>query len=397
MREISALRYNQYVEAVRQAEIKRLGYPVVGAMDESDYDLGIIPGSAFDIYLNNIGNPYQIPSSFQHHAKVFEQEVIELSSRYLGLKSETRGYITSGGTEGNFAGIWWAREFCKNLGSKPILYISDAVHYSIPKIADQLALDTVIIPTTARGAIKLPELKKLLTNHPIDRGVIMIATAGTTQLGAIDNILSIRQLLNLHITARGGVARFHLDAALLGFAMPVLFPEIYSDVLKAVDSLAISTHKLLPSRMLISGLVLTSESYLKSVFSVKESNVSYIGDVADITVSGSRSGAAALSLHYRMIKHEFHLEGRPLKTMIENNLELANYLYRTLKEISDPNEIILGDNRLTLVFPRLPHGDAIQQKYSLMPIDGNRWGICVLSHVTREIIDSFIEDYRRLS
>lgn len=393
------LRYREHIAQVRAHEAKRLGYPVVGALDQSDYDLGIIPESILDVYLNNIGNPYDMPSSFHHHAKIFEQEAIAMCAHYLGLDSSTRGYITSGGTEGNFAGMWWAREFCLNHGKSkimPKLFVSSAAHYSVLKAANQLALDIEQIPASARGAIDLNILEEQLKNHSIEQAVMVVATAGTTQTGGIDDVLAIRDLLDTHITARGGIARLHLDAALLGLALPILSPSTYLSVLASIDSIAISAHKLLASRMMISGIVLTSEAYLNSVFSGKKTKVSYIGGIHDITVSGSRSGIAAIALHHRLTQLEFENTGAPLKNYILENMRLAQYFYDELARIVPREKILLGDNQLTLVFPRPSNAQALIQEYSLMPVDQERLGVCVLSHVNKNMIDAFIQDYRSL-
>lgn len=122
----------------------------------------------------------------------------------------------------------------------PRLFVSTAAHYSVLKAANQLSLDIQQIPATARGAIDLPILEEALKNHVIEQPVMIVATMGTTQTGGIDDVLAIRDLLDTHIAARGGIARLHVDAALLGLALPVLSPSTYLSVLASVDS--ISSH-----------------------------------------------------------------------------------------------------------------------------------------------------------
>jgi histidine decarboxylase len=395
----SILRYREHVAKIKQQESKRLGYPVVGAIDESDYALGIVPGSIFDIYLNNIGNPYDIPHSFHHHAKIFEQESIALCAQYLGLDQSTRGYITSGGTEGNFAGMWWAREYALKQSQHarmPKLLISTAAHYSIVKAGNQLALEVCQLKATPRGSIDIKILEESLRNHPIDQAVIIVATLGTTQTGGMDDVLAIRDLLDTHIIARGGVARLHIDAALLGLALPIISPSMHLAILAAADSIAISAHKLLASRMMISGIVLTSGEYLTEVFAGEKNTVSYIGDIQDITVSGSRSGSAAIALHHRLMQLEFNKEGAPLKDYVLENMRLARYFHDELVKIIPRDQILLGDNLLTLVFPRPVQSTELIQQYSLMPVDHDKLGVCVLSHVTKNMIDNFIVEYRGL-
>ena len=68
--------------------------------------IGIIPGSLAETSNFCVGDPTnpQVLSRNPH-----EQEVIEIMGRLLGIPN-AGGYMTSGGTEGNLAAIWW----CKN-------------------------------------------------------------------------------------------------------------------------------------------------------------------------------------------------------------------------------------------------------------------------------------------
>jgi hypothetical protein len=46
-------------------------------------------------------------------------------------ESFLQGFVTSGGTEGNFSGLWWNRDFVQNGGHSPILLTSNQTRYSV--------------------------------------------------------------------------------------------------------------------------------------------------------------------------------------------------------------------------------------------------------------------------
>ena len=68
--------------------------------------IGIIPESLADTYNHCSGDPTNHDSKERNP---HEQEVIEIMGKLLGIPN-VAGYLTSGGTEGNLAAIW----FCKN-------------------------------------------------------------------------------------------------------------------------------------------------------------------------------------------------------------------------------------------------------------------------------------------
>ena len=100
----------------------------------------------YNYFINNPGDPFFLSENFMGHTCIFEQEVINILGQYYGLPNlEARGFVTSGGTEGNFSGLWWARDNLQAAAVRahqPIpkiaIYFSEAAHYSIGKIAEQL-------------------------------------------------------------------------------------------------------------------------------------------------------------------------------------------------------------------------------------------------------------------
>lgn len=67
--------------------------------------LGIIPGSLADTYNFCYGDPSDPKALW---GNPHEKEVVEIMGKLLGIQDVT-GYMSSGGTEGNLAAIWWCK------------------------------------------------------------------------------------------------------------------------------------------------------------------------------------------------------------------------------------------------------------------------------------------------
>ena len=103
-------------------------------------------------------------------------------------------------------GLYLARE----LHPEAMLYFSEEAHYSI------LNMPHTTVKRRADGEIDYDDLRNMLTVHQ-DRPAIILATIGTTMRGAVDDIPTIRQIINeLHIEQH----YIHADAALSGMILP---------------------------------------------------------------------------------------------------------------------------------------------------------------------------------
>lgn len=67
--------------------------------------LGIIPGSLAETFNYCSGDPTDPDTKWQNP---HEQYVITQMGKLLGIPDVT-GYMSSGGTEGNLAAIWWCK------------------------------------------------------------------------------------------------------------------------------------------------------------------------------------------------------------------------------------------------------------------------------------------------
>lgn len=423
----------------RATEIKRntqnrMGYPVTGPLygqftaqgflrERNQKNklidtriLGIEKESVADTLMLNIGGQLQVwekdsaRKPERSGAWQAEIEILYMFADYFNFSRELiRGYVTSGGTEGNLAGLWWAREYLinkskeKNNQSKqnPILYISDQAHYSILKIANILNLEYQLIQTDQNGCIDADffsaAVDQLMKQDPV-RPLIICATVGTTQLGGIDPIPEMKMILEKKVGNRGGLYSIHIDGALLGAVLPVIKPfgEINS-IFDYADSIAISGHKFLGTT-LICGVVLTKKSILESSYLHKDISVNYVGGIQDTTVSGSRSGLLVFEMHNAMHELDLHGNLKRLKKLVNQCLENAKYLAYELGLLVGKENVIHNSKQFVVVFPaplsKIANDDLVNH-YGLMTVDGNRLGVCTLAPVDTLLIERFLNDYKK--
>ena len=186
----------------------------------------------------------------------FAAEVEQLLIRALGERfgydpRETDGTFASGGSEANQTALLtaitakfpeWQTRGMRSLAAQPVLYASAESHHSIHKFArlTGLGLGAVReIPVNADLQMDVARLKAALRE---DRKAghapfLVVATAGTTNAGAIDPLpeiaaIAAEEKLWLHVDAAWGGA-----AALVPELRPLL------DGIERADSIAFDAHK----------------------------------------------------------------------------------------------------------------------------------------------------------
>lgn len=448
--------YDALLRYINELANHKMGYPVslltyLGVVDNKV--LGIEPGSLANVLLNNVGDPFKDSETSRMEVKRHERKLLAILEKYYGLPPQSiRGYVTTGGTEGNFAGLWWSKRFMINtalpqlvkkddeikqlirqeqellagLAKIPnndyqkrvvqltniienrdavakanglvqqlliptVFFTKDHTHYSIPKISEILRLNIRPIMSNDDGSMNLDNFKKELilhlSAHPLS-SIIVIANIGTTITGAVDDVPTIKKILDE--SQPKPTYTIHLDGALTGFVMPIIKPfgeiENYFDAL-GVNTLAFSAHKY-PGLSQPCGVVLARQSFFLKAFEKTERSVEYVGNILDVTITGSRSGLNVLMFYNALHSLGLDKNNDKLTEMVNENLRVAHYLYEELVKLygSDKVSYLYHFN---VIFPK-PSMD-LAKKYQLM-ITGERATICVLTNVTKELIDHFIHE-----
>src|SRR6516225_1966670 len=132
-----------------------------------------------------------------------EKETVATLAAMFGLDAHL-GHLTTSGTIANLEALYVARETHPGLG---VAY-SEEAHYTHARMCGVLGIEGIAVPVDAAGRMDPGALDALLSGGRIGT---VVATAGTTGLGAIDPVHEV-----LAVARRHG-ARVHVDAAYGGF------------------------------------------------------------------------------------------------------------------------------------------------------------------------------------
>jgi histidine decarboxylase len=312
----------------------------------------------------------------------------------------------------------------------PVLFFSDATHYSIKKLAQVLQLKSFeeiavkegyknpyepngkwpkLIPTKKDGAIDVDMLVKYASFF-IEKGypIIVNFNYGTTWTGAYDNVaLAVEKLivvLKKHrmyertIIINGKEYRrsgfwFHVDGALGAAMVPFLkmgeslkeqqksvFPEF--DFKLEIQSISMSGHKWIGIPWPC-GIYMTKNKYL-----ISNDVPSYVGSL-DSTLAGSRNGMSSLLMWDYIAQRSYD----NLKQEAKNALLLAEFAERELIKLYNNERVYRAPGSLAVIFPK-PKNIELVKKYALAS-SGDFSHLFIMRHVTEGLILSLINDLKK--
>ena len=220
-----------------------------------------------------------------------EKDVTGQLAAMFGFQTHL-GHLTTSGTIANLEALYVARELHPELG---VAYSSEA-HYTHGRMCGVLGIKGTAVGVDDAGRMDLAELDQLLAGGTIGT---VVATAGTTGLGAIDPVHEV-----LAIARKHGV-RVHVDAAYGGFFTllagqpgPAGLDPAPWLAIRDCDSVVVDPHKhgLQPYGC---GAVIFADAAVGR-FYVHDSPYTYFtsGDLhlGEISLECSRAGASAAAL-----------------------------------------------------------------------------------------------------
>ncbi len=295
------------------------------------------------------------------HRLVFRQSE-EFYQAHVQRNDSTLGMMVSGGTLGNIAALWTARNSSfsetssggiastdgvtaalKAKGSRRAVVVgSTLMHYSLRKAADLLGIgedNLVRIPVGTDSRIRLDELERCLVELKKENATVvaLVGIAGTTETGAVDPLEEMAGL------ARKYGMPFHVDAAWGG---PVLFSSRHRHLLRGIelaDTVTIDGHKQLYVPMGI-GMVLFKDPERARVIEKSANYIVRVGsvDLGRRTLEGSRP---ALSIFLHGALNMIGASG--YEQLIDEGIEKANWLANIVRKRSDFE--LLADPELNIV------------------------------------------------
>jgi len=314
-------------------------YP--GLNPASGKHAGYIPGgglypSAIADFLAAVTNRYAGIFFSSPWAVRIENICIRWMCDLIGYPEEAAGNLTSGGSMANLIGLVTARDDA-NLKAKDVdravIYTTHQVHHCVIKAIKFAGLREATIreiPMDRRFRMKADKLKKQILADKKE-GLIpltIFASAGTTDLGAVDPLIKIADI------AKDENLWLHVDAAYGGF---FLLTEHGRQVMKGIrraDSVAIDPHKglFLPYG---SGAVLVRDG--QKLYQSQHMTANYMQDTRDATQEFSPADLSPeLSKHFRGLRMWLPLQLfgiKPFRAALEEKRLLTRYFYKKVQDI----------------------------------------------------------------
>ncbi|MGV0086965.1 pyridoxal phosphate-dependent decarboxylase family protein (plasmid) [Rahnella aceris] len=188
-------------------------------------------------------------------ATIIEMKLIEWLRTQVGYQAGDAGVFTSGGTQSNLMGLMLARDafFARqghsiqqdglvgNLRKIKVL-CSENAHFSVQKNMALLGLGyqcVTLVKTDEFARMDLNDLREKVAQAQAsgDQILAIVATAGTTDAGAIDPLRAIAELAAEH------QIWVHVDAAWGGALLLSEKYRNYLDGIELVDSITLDFHK----------------------------------------------------------------------------------------------------------------------------------------------------------
>lgn len=194
---------------------------------------------------------------------IMEEHLIDWLRQKAGYGEGTSGVFTSGGTQSNLMGVLLARDWAiashwKNEdGSewsvqrdgipadamkKVKIICSENAHFSVQKNMAMMGMgfqSVVTVPSNANAQMDVAALEQTLAQLKAEGKIAacIVATAGTTDAGAIDDLKAIRKLADEY------QAWLHVDAAWGGALLLSKDYRHFLDGIELTDSITLDFHK----------------------------------------------------------------------------------------------------------------------------------------------------------
>jgi len=196
---------------------------------------------------------------------VAENQALGVLAERAGLPAGAGGCFVSGGSAGNLSALMVARDTAahrrqSDAPARPLIAISEDAHSSVGKALQVLGVGTLTVPVPGHR-LTGEALRAVLHEHPCADDVVgVVATAGTTNAGIVDDLDGVADV------AAERALWFHIDGAYGGAA--ALFAPSVREAFRGferADSFIVDPHKWLFAPFDCAALVYRRPNLAKAV------------------------------------------------------------------------------------------------------------------------------------
>ncbi|MFN3802330.1 pyridoxal-dependent decarboxylase [Belliella pelovolcani] len=318
-----------------------------------------------------------------------ERDLIRLVAEevFNGEPNGQDGYVATGGTEANIQAMWVYRNYFikekgARLGEIALVYSEDS-HYSMPKGANILNLQNIILEVNPETREILQSSLESKIKEAMQDGIkyfIVIANLSTTMFGSVDDI----DALGDFFTDQNVDFRIHVDAAYGGFIYPFTNPTSrFTFQNPYMSSITSDGHKMLQTPY-GTGLFLIRKGYIEYV---KTDEAQYIPG-KDYTISGSRSGANAISMWMILKIHGSEGWKYKMESLCDKTERICKKLDRMgVEYFRNPYNNIIAIKAKYMSAELADKFYLVANSYEFEP---EWYKIVVMPHVKQGTIDSFL-------
>lgn len=367
---LSRHRVRQALRKARGDDFSLAKGEILGSMCTAPHEAA---AEAHALFLEtNLGDPGHFPGAAQ-----LEREALADLLQLFHAPAGAAGRFVSGGTEANILACAIAREKT----GKTEIVLSESAHFSFDKAAKFLGMTLVEVPTAPSGHADPKALAKAVTKDT----ALMVAVAGTTELGLVDPVEDIALWCS-----RNDVL-LHVDAAYGGYLLPFMADASRKAVQfdfanPGVWSLCCDPHKggmaTIPA-----GVLLLRDGNDWGLMAVESP---YVSTETQSTIMGTRPGgpvAATWAVH-RFLGRE------GLASVAETCMDNAAYLAAQLPEMGVE---LVASPELAVVTFRAPDARKLMARLAAKGWRLNHvprykaLRVVCNPHVTRDRIDKFLK------
>lgn len=296
--------------------------------------LGYIPGggiftAALGDVLADISNEYAGMNYASPGGVQIENELIDWMKNIFSYPATAIGNLTSGGSIANLIALTSARDAHQIKGDKiqkSVIYLSRQTHHCIDKALRIIGLEDVKIrriPVDPFSRMDTVALQNRI-HEDLAQGLtpfLIVASAGTTDTGAIDPLKAIGKIAQRH------KLWYHVDAAYGGFFILSKLKTKCFEGIERSDSLVVDPHKglFLPYGI---GAVLVKDK--KAVFHSHHHTAHYMQDaLREDQVVNPADLSPELTKHFRGMRMwlPLQLHGlEPFVACLEEKIYLTDYI-----------------------------------------------------------------------